>query len=50
MADLLVDTKVHLAKPVVGLPAKDPEKKGQALTRLRVLSSDGLEYRFGHGA
>lgn len=40
MADVPVDTKVYLTKPVVGLPAKDPEKKGRAFTRPRVLSSD----------
>jgi len=40
MADVPVDTKVYLSKPVVGLPAKDPEKRGRAFTRPRVVSPD----------
>ncbi|MCW5969190.1 MAG: transposase [Blastocatellales bacterium] len=40
MADVPVDTKVYLSKPVVGLPTKDPQKKGRAISRPRVLSLD----------
>src|SRR6516162_6919215 len=40
MADVPVDTQVYLEKPVVGLPAKDPDKGGRAFTRPRVLSVD----------
>jgi SRSO17 transposase len=40
MADVPADTLVYLEKPVLGLPAKEPEKGGRAFTRPRVLSAD----------
>jgi SRSO17 transposase len=40
MADVPTDTQVYLEKPVVGVPAKDPDKGGRAFTRPRVLSAD----------
>lgn len=40
MADVPIDTQVYLEKPVVGLPAKDPDKGGRAFTRPRVLSAE----------
>lgn len=41
MADVPVDAMVYLEKPIVGLPTKDPDKKGgRAFTRPRVLSTE----------
>jgi|SRR5215207_142847 len=39
LADVPADTQVYLEKPIVGLPAKDPDKSGRAFTRPRVLSA-----------